>query len=118
MRTLQIECTWRHPEDRKWLGTLHRRFVQWRCSLAIFQRPRLNRTRRRIDNLQKIPHRFIALCFGLLGGILSTYLIYRFSPKTYWRFVSVILGLLIGIFFHYLIYRFTLPTKPFVYVAF
>jgi hypothetical protein len=38
--------------------------------------------------------------------------------KFFWRFVSVILGLLMGVFFHYLIYRFTLPTKPFVYVAF
>jgi hypothetical protein len=40
------------------------------------------------------------------------------APKTFWGFVSVILGILMGIFFHYLIYRFTLPTKPFVYVAF
>jgi hypothetical protein len=39
-------------------------------------------------------------------------------PKLFWRVVSILLGLLIGIFFHYLIYRFTLPTKPFVYVAF
>jgi uncharacterized membrane protein YgaE (UPF0421/DUF939 family) len=38
--------------------------------------------------------------------------------KIFWRTVSVILGILMGVFFHYLIYRFTLPTKPFVYVAF
>ena len=66
----------------------------------------------------KIPNSFVVLCFGLLSGIHFSYLIYRFSPKIFWRFISVILGILIGIFLHYLIYRFTLPTKPFVYVAF
>jgi hypothetical protein len=57
------------------------------------------------------------LFYGVLG-LLIAILIHRLAPKTFWGFVSLILGLLIGIFFHYLIYRFTLPTKPFVYVAF
>jgi hypothetical protein len=38
--------------------------------LGYLPAARLNRTRRRIDNLQKIPHRFVLLCFGVLGGIL------------------------------------------------
>ena len=29
-----------------------------------------------------------------------------------------ILGLLMGIFFHYLAYRYSLPSRPFIYVAF
>jgi hypothetical protein len=56
--------------------------------------------------------------FYAVLGLLMAILIHRLAPKTFWGFVSVILGILIGIFFHYLIYRFTLPTKPFVYVAF
>jgi uncharacterized protein YacL len=56
--------------------------------------------------------------FYAVLGLLIAILIHRLAPKTFWGFVSVILGMLIGIFFHYLIYRFTLPTKPFVYVAF
>lgn len=32
--------------------------------------------------------------------------------------VSLALGLLVGVLFHYLVYRFSLPSKPFIYVAF
>ncbi len=32
--------------------------------------------------------------------------------------VSLGLGLLVGVLGHYLIYRFSLPSKPFLYVAF
>lgn len=32
--------------------------------------------------------------------------------------VSLALGLLVGVLCHYLIYRFSLPSKPFIYVAF
>jgi hypothetical protein len=56
--------------------------------------------------------------FYVVLGLLMAILVQRFAPKTFWGFVSVILGILMGIFFHYLVYRFTLPTKPFVYVAF
>jgi hypothetical protein len=31
---------------------------------------------------------------------------------------SLLLGLLVGVLFHYLVYRFSLPSKPFIYVAF
>lgn len=31
---------------------------------------------------------------------------------------ALVLGLLIGCFFHYLLYRYSLPSKPFIYVAF
>jgi hypothetical protein len=31
---------------------------------------------------------------------------------------ALMLGLLVGIFFHYLVYRLSLPSKPFIYVAF
>jgi len=31
---------------------------------------------------------------------------------------SLVLGLLVGVLFHYLIYRFSLPSQPFIYVAF
>jgi high-affinity Fe2+/Pb2+ permease len=31
---------------------------------------------------------------------------------------ALVLGLLIGAFFHYLLYRYSLPSKPFIYVAF
>lgn len=31
---------------------------------------------------------------------------------------SLLLGLLVGVLAHYLIYRFSLPSKPFIYVAF
>ena len=31
---------------------------------------------------------------------------------------SLALGLLVGVLFHYLVYRFSLPSKPFIYVAF
>ena len=31
---------------------------------------------------------------------------------------SLVLGLLVGVLGHYLIYRFSLPSKPFIYVAF
>jgi hypothetical protein len=88
--------------------------------------------------LTKLLHKLAFVLLGLLIAIL----VQRFAPKVFprlvsalsrilpisanpsqgrdWfhKFVSVLLGLLIGIFFHYLIYRFTLPTKPFVYVAF
>jgi hypothetical protein len=43
------------------------------------------------------------------------------SPKTQRHlrsFVSLVLGLLIGVFFHYMLYRLSLPSKPFIYVAF
>jgi arginine exporter protein ArgO len=56
--------------------------------------------------------------FFVVLGLLIAILVQRFAPKTFWSFVSLILGILMGIFFHYLIYRFSLPTKPFVYVAF
>ncbi len=29
-----------------------------------------------------------------------------------------LLGALVGVFFHYLAYRYSLPSKPFIYVAF
>ncbi len=32
--------------------------------------------------------------------------------------VSLTLGLFVGVLCHYLIYRFSLPSKPFIYVAF
>lgn len=32
--------------------------------------------------------------------------------------VSLLLGLLVGVLSHYLIYRLSLPSKPFIYVAF
>lgn len=32
--------------------------------------------------------------------------------------VSLVLGLLVGVVLHYLIYRLSLPSKPFIYVAF
>jgi hypothetical protein len=31
---------------------------------------------------------------------------------------ALALGLLIGCFLHYLLYRYSLPSKPFIYVAF
>ena len=31
---------------------------------------------------------------------------------------ALVLGLLVGVFFHYLLYRLSLPSKPFIYVAF
>jgi hypothetical protein len=31
---------------------------------------------------------------------------------------SLLLGLLVGVLAHYLLYRFSLPSKPFIYVAF
>jgi hypothetical protein len=31
---------------------------------------------------------------------------------------SLLLGLLVGVLVHYLIYRLSLPSKPFIYVAF
>ena len=31
---------------------------------------------------------------------------------------ALLLGLLLGVFFHYLLYRYSLPSKPFIYVAF
>jgi hypothetical protein len=31
---------------------------------------------------------------------------------------ALTLGLLVGVCFHYMIYRLSLPTKPFIYVAF
>ena len=31
---------------------------------------------------------------------------------------SLLLGLLVGVLAHYLIYRLSLPSKPFIYVAF
>jgi hypothetical protein len=31
---------------------------------------------------------------------------------------SLVLGLLVGVLAHYLIYRLSLPSKPFIYVAF
>jgi hypothetical protein len=64
--------------------------------------------------LAHLARRLVLAVLGLLMAIL----VQRLAPKTFWGFVSVILGILMGIFFHYLIYRFTLPTKPFVYVAF
>ena len=33
-------------------------------------------------------------------------------------FTALLLGLLVGVFFHYMIYRLSLPSKPFIYVAF
>jgi hypothetical protein len=61
--------------------------------------------------------------------LLIAIVVWRFAPKVlsavpspvwnwFYKFVSLLLGILIGIFIHYLIYRFTLPSKPFVYVAF
>jgi hypothetical protein len=32
--------------------------------------------------------------------------------------VALIVGLLVGVFFHYMLYRLSLPSKPFIYVAF
>lgn len=32
--------------------------------------------------------------------------------------LSLVLGLLVGVVLHYLIYRLSLPSKPFIYVAF
>lgn len=32
--------------------------------------------------------------------------------------LALVLGLLIGVFFHYMVYRLSLPSKPFIYVAF
>lgn len=32
--------------------------------------------------------------------------------------LSLLLGLAIGVFCHYLLFRLTLPTQPFIYVAF
>ena len=44
------------------------------------------------------------------------------SRKTSARFArglaALVLGLLLGVFFHYLLYRLSLPSKPFIYVAF
>lgn len=31
---------------------------------------------------------------------------------------SLALGLIVGVLFHYVVYRFSLPSKPFIYVAF
>jgi hypothetical protein len=31
---------------------------------------------------------------------------------------ALIVGLLVGVFFHYMLYRLSLPSKPFIYVAF
>ena len=31
---------------------------------------------------------------------------------------ALVLGLLVGVFFHYLLYRLSLPSRPFIYVAF
>jgi uncharacterized membrane-anchored protein YhcB (DUF1043 family) len=86
----------------------------------------------------KVLHKLIVVVVGLL----IAFLVQRFFPNLFprlgaafsrilakcsipspvadrlFKFLSLILGLLVGIFFHYLIYRFTLPTKPFVYVAF
>ena len=31
---------------------------------------------------------------------------------------ALMLGLLVGVFFHYMLYRLSLPSKPFIYVAF
>jgi uncharacterized membrane-anchored protein YhcB (DUF1043 family) len=39
----------------------------------------------------------------------------RFSAKTW---AALALGILIGVFFHYIFYRLSLPSKPFIYVAF
>lgn len=33
-------------------------------------------------------------------------------------FTSLVLGLLVGVLAHYMIYRLSLPSKPFIYVAF
>ena len=40
--------------------------------------------------------------------------------KTGWArtVAALVLGLLIGVFLHYLLYRYSLPSKPFIYVAF
>jgi hypothetical protein len=32
--------------------------------------------------------------------------------------LSLLLGIAIGVFCHYLLFRLTLPTQPFIYVAF
>lgn len=40
------------------------------------------------------------------------------STKRLQRWTALLLGLLIGVFFHYLLYRYSLPSKPFIYVAF
>jgi F0F1-type ATP synthase assembly protein I len=31
---------------------------------------------------------------------------------------ALLLGLVVGAFLHYLLYRYSLPSKPFIYVAF
>ena len=39
--------------------------------------------------------------------------------RSRWRtLIALTLGLLIGVFFHYMLYRLSLPSKPFIYVAF
>lgn len=32
--------------------------------------------------------------------------------------IALVLGLLVGVFGHYMIYRLSLPSSPFIYVAF
>ena len=39
----------------------------------------------------------------------------RLSAKAW---AALALGILIGVFFHYIFYRLSLPSKPFIYVAF
>ena len=41
----------------------------------------------------------------------------RFRPWAQ-TLLALALGLLVGAFFHYLLYRLSLPSKPFIYVAF
>lgn len=32
--------------------------------------------------------------------------------------VALLLGAIVGVIFHYMLYRFSIPSKPFIYVAF
>jgi len=48
---------------------------------------------------------------------MSSYLKNLLKPKVK-TILALALGLIVGIFFHYLLYRFSLPSKPFIYVAF
>ena len=41
------------------------------------------------------------------------------NPPLYMKvMVSLVIGALIGVFAHYLLYRMSLPSEPFIYVAF
>ena len=43
----------------------------------------------------------------------------RARPLALWRFLlALVLGLLSGVCLHYVVYRLSLPSKPFIYVAF